>query len=596
MSDLSDESVRRIVEEATKESLNQSFTEAGRKYIQAAQVSEQKGDLQGADKLYAQAADAFLQAAEKYRASKSYKNAALNMCAAGDLYSDLAEAEKAMQTYRIAADDLLKASSEHFLWGDDAETKKGTALAVVASMIYIMIGQEDVAFASARKFVAQNASKLMFPLTVRLSQIPQLLETSISSVDISMFSAAETAAVTELKAALNSANAQEFVKYVDKGLDMVREILRGKLKVPKLETRLELPVDSTFKETIPLKVVISNTGDGDALGLSAEWFVDEGLSHVSGDKKKTMQSLRAGSSLTGEIRVKSTQPDLMGTKEYQIMVRGAYSDMLQTEYSLQAGPGSLVVRDFKMTEKLLHDVDITDTRVGLLNTTIESSQFEKQPLLRVTSSLASSLKKARDEIRNKELEAARARIGVVNEMVEALDSLAGDDELAELVKSQRESEKRAYARSMIDPIHTSLGKVIAQHQKALEDGTRTALAEWDSQALKKKELSTMVRESHVGISDLLRELESLYSQMPQASSTDNPEEAARRTKLRSWVDGLKSKTQVLNTKLGAMASNPLLSTGARPAVPDKVELAARILKSVNDDLGRVVQSKKAELG
>jgi len=31
-------------------------------------------------------------------------------------------------------------------------------------------------------------------------------------------------------------------------------------------------------------------------------------------------------------------------------------------------------------------------------------------------------------------------------------------------------------------------------------------------------------------------------------------------------------------------------------VPDKVELAARILKSVNDDLGRVVQSKKAELG
>jgi hypothetical protein len=462
-------------------------------------------------------------------------------------------------------------------------------------MIYLMIGQDDIAFSRARSFVAQNASKLMFPATVRLSEIPQMLEAAVMSVDISTFATAENAAVTELKAALNSANAQDFVKYVDRGLDMVREILRGKLKVPKLISRLELPIDCTFKETFPIGVVISNTGDGDALGLSVEWYVDEGLSTVSGEKKKSLPSLRAGQSIKMDLRARSARPDLMGEKEYEVMVRGNYSDMLKTEYSLQAGPGMLLLRDYKMTEKLLHDADVSDTRIGLLNSTIDSTSFEKEVLLRVTSILTFSLKTVRDELAQKKMETARARIGVINELIDSLDSVLGDEALAESVAQRREAEKRSFARALIDPIHSSLRTVVAQHQKTLDEQTRSAFAEWDRTAEKKKELSSTIREANVELSDLVRELESLHNQMPAASATDAAEEAARRTKLRTWVDGIKTKTDALRSRVGGLTANPILVLGSRPAVPEKVELASRLLKSVNEDLGRVVQSKKAEL-
>jgi hypothetical protein len=285
----------------------------------------------------------------------------------------------------------------------------------------------------------------------------------------------------------------------------------------------------------------------------------------------------------------------MGEKEYEVMVRGNYSDMLKTEYSLQAGPGMLLLRDYKMTEKLLHDADVSDTRIGLLNSTIDSTSFEKEVLLRVTSILTFSLKTVRDELAQKKMETARARIGVINELIDSLDSVLGDEALAESVAQRREAEKRSFARALIDPIHSSFRTVVAQHQKTLDEQTRSAFAEWDRTAEKKKELSSTIREANVELSDLVRELESLHNQMPAASATDAAEEAARRTKLRTWVDGIKTKTDALRSRVGGLTANPILVLGSRPAVPEKVELASRLLKSVNEDLGRVVQSKKAEL-
>ena len=39
---MSDEEVRRMIEDATKEAMTQSFTEAGKKYIQAAEACEER--------------------------------------------------------------------------------------------------------------------------------------------------------------------------------------------------------------------------------------------------------------------------------------------------------------------------------------------------------------------------------------------------------------------------------------------------------------------------------------------------------------------------------------------------------------------------
>ncbi|MEM2142134.1 MAG: hypothetical protein QXS20_07785 [Candidatus Thorarchaeota archaeon] len=592
---MTDEGLRRLIEEATKESLNQSFTEAGRKYLEAARVSEEKGDIAAADDLYGKAATAFIQAAEKYRSSKSYKNAALNMCAAGDLYSDLAESEKAIRAYSAAAEDLLRASEEHLMWGEAAETQKATALAVIASMIYMMIGRDDLAFSASRNFASRNASKLRYPALVRMSQIPQMLEASIRNVDLETFSSAENAVVTELKAALSGSGAQDFAKYVDRGLEMARELLRGKIKVPKLVTRLDLPVDYTFKETVPLTVEISNAGSGDASAINIEWLVDQGLSLVSGDMRKTIPALRAGDHVRLELRVRATQQNLVGERDYEVLVKGTYSDMLRTEYSLQAGPGRLVLRDFKMTEKLLHDADVSDSRIGLLSSTLESSPFEKDVLRRLISALASSLVTARDEVARKELEGARTRISVVNQLVDAIDATLGDDSLAASVQGRREAEKRAFAFSVIEPVLGGLRQYLTEQERTLAELSRSSLAEWDRDAERRRSLGNALREASSEISALTRDLHSLYSQLPDASTATSPDEATRRTKIRQLADSLRSRIESVSSHLSMMTSDPMFSPGTRPVTPEKTAIAAQIVAALSAEIDRQLSMKRREL-
>lgn len=591
---MSDEGIRRLIEEATRESLNQSFVEAGQKYIAAAEALEQKGDYEGSKKLYIQAAEAYEQAAQKYRDSKSYKNAALNMCLAGDVYADIADSEKAIRAYALAAEDLYLASDEHLMWGDPGETEKGTALAVTACLIYIMIGKDDKAFQTARSFVSKNASKLQFPATIRLSQIPQMLESAIKSVNIDAFASAENAVVTELKSSLANANAQPFIKYVEKGLGMAREIIRGQIKTPKISAHLELPVDMTFSEEFPIQVIIKNTGDGDALQLQAEWFLDDGLVLVSGDKSKSIGTLPPNEQVTLEIRAKSAK-ELMGSKEYQILVKGTYMDMLKTEYSLQAGPGTLLLRDFKMTEKLQHDADVTDGRIGLLKDSIASSDIESEPMLRVVSGLASSLAKAREEIGSKELDQAMARIGVINELVDLVDNLLGDDEMLKGLKTAREEAQRAFAKKIIDELHTSIVNELDKVNTKIDSEVSSALAEWDKKATELQEILNVATSVKTKLSDITAEMDAVYGQLPSASETDDPNEAARRTKIRSAVDSLRAKVSSLRDDLDKIATASVLQPGTRPETPERVKFAKDIVQSLSSEIKNLIEQKQAEL-
>ncbi|MHA1654717.1 MAG: hypothetical protein ACTSYX_12990 [Candidatus Thorarchaeota archaeon] len=591
---MADEGVRRLIEEATRESLNQSFVEAGKKYIAAAEALEREGKDTEAHETYKKAAEAYEKAADNYRSSKSYKNAALNMCLAGDVYADLADSEQAIRAYARAAEDLLAASDEHLMWGEDAETQKGTALAVAATMIYLMVGMEDKAFQAARAFSAKNASKLRFPATIRLSQIPQMLESAIRSVDIDSFASAENAVVTELKAVLSNANAQQFIKYVDKGLDMAREILRGQLKVPKVQAHLEIPVDMTFSEEFPLQVVIANAGDGDALDVKAEWYLDDGLVLVSGEKVKSFASIPPGESVTMEIVARAAE-QLEGVREYEVLVRGSYLDMLKTEYTLQAGPGTLVLKDFKMTEKLQHDADVTEGRLSLLRSSIEQSGLESEPLLRVVDALSDALVRARTEIGEKELDTAKARIAVVNQMVDTLDNLIGDDELIARVKQTRESEKKAFAKAVIEGLREYFVAAVQKGIARANAEAQPALAQWDDSARQLKGIARKAQELREEISEVVASLEQIYAQLPTAATTDNPEEAARRTKTRNAIEEIRSKLATLRGKSEEIATASILQPGERPAVPEKVELAVGILRELQDQVADILQKKQAEL-
>ncbi|MFX1273228.1 MAG: hypothetical protein ACFFAX_16205, partial [Promethearchaeota archaeon] len=582
-------------EEATKESLRQSFTEAGRKFIEAAETSERRGDYEGADKLYRQAADAYEKAADKYRTGKGFKNSAMNMCAAGDVYSELGESQKAVESYGYAAEDLFAAAGEHLLWGEDAETAKGTALAMAACMILLMIGREADSFYRARTFSAENASKLRFPAIVRLSQIPQMIETSIQAMDLEGFATAETAAVTELKAALANANAQEFTKYVDKGLDMVREILRGKLRVPRLVPQLALPNDMTFSEEFPIRVLIQNAGDGEATNVNLEWHIDEDLVVMSGERKKSIPMLPPGESLDIAVVVKAKE-GIMGIKEYSIMMKGVYSDKLKTEYSLQAGPGTLVLKDFKETEKLQQALDVTDTRLGLLTSTVEDSPFEKEVLHGVVSSISNSVNQARTYLDEGDIPSARGCVHVVNEMVDKIDAILGDEELIARVNEAKEAKKRSYAKVMLQSAKEEIDSTLKGKQAKIEAASLEAKVDWGNEAESKKALATLISGARDKTSNLIGELEALKSELPSAADSVDPTEGALRTKHRTMVETAVSKLSGIRAELERMSSDRVLAVGVAPETPDKVALAQKLLDELISDVNAILESKKTETG
>jgi hypothetical protein len=447
------------------------------------------------------------------------------------------------------------------MWGEDAETSKGTALAMTACLMYIMIGKEADGFYKARGFVAEHSSKIRLPAIVRLSQIPQMLESAVQSVNLESFASAENAAVTELKAALASANSKEFSKYVDKGLDMIRELLRGKLKVPKLSSQLNLPNDVTFTEEFPVRAIIKNTGDGEAIGLTVEWHFDEGLDLVSGERTKSVGILPPGETLDISVVIKSTQP-LVGEKEFSVLVRGSYSDKLKTEYSFQAGPGSLILRDYKVSKQLTRDADLTDGRVSLLKEAIEMSELEPDPLIRIVDSMIATMKQSRTDIDEGELDLAKARIRVVNDMTDTIDALIGDDELMKRLSEKREAAKKEFALKKITPAFDEVIAFVASQEKKLETEVQNALADWDTEAAKKKSLKAT-----------LARIKELAGNLATAGAD---------------TTGLEDETdKALN--------DSLLIIGDRPSSPEKVEMALVMARSIRNEITQMLESRKNDL-
>jgi hypothetical protein len=53
----------------------------------------------------------------------------------------------------------------------------------------------------------------------------------------------------------------------------------------------------TFSEEFPIRVIIQNAGEGEAISLNLEWHIDEDLVVMSGEQKKSIPLLPPGESL-----------------------------------------------------------------------------------------------------------------------------------------------------------------------------------------------------------------------------------------------------------------------------------------------------------
>jgi hypothetical protein len=285
----------------------------------------------------------------------------------------------------------------------------------------------------------------------------------------------------------------------------------------------------------------------------------------------------------------------MGIKEYSILVRGSYIDELNTEYSLQAGPGTLILKDFKMSEKIIRDLDVTEARVGILGSTIDESPLDKDPMRRILGSLSDSLKQVRTGVEEKDLDAAKARLGVVNQMVDAMDAILGDEAMMEAIAKTRNYEKNVYAKSVLEPMCDSVLSAIADQERKMESEVSSIKTESTIEAEKKKRAVSRLTELKAKTSEIIRDLDMIYSQMPSAATTEMPDEAARRTRLRSALESARTKTVDVESNLGNITKDEAFTTEPTSDVPSKAELTLVVLRSLRNNITQMLDEKKAKL-
>jgi hypothetical protein len=295
-----------------------------------------------------------------------------------------------------------------------------------------------------------------------------------------------------------------------------------------------------------------------------------------------------------DVRVRSSE-QLAGQKEFSVVVRGTYSDQLNTEYSLQAGPGSFVLKDFKESEKLLQDVDVTGGRIALLDPSIDESSIEAQMLKPISDKLVEFMKDARSEVEQKHLDSAKARIKLANEMVDVIDATLGDEIIAKQIKDENAAKKRAYARKCLEEVRSQILDTMTSQEQKMDREVGPTLEEWDADASMKRKLSESIGHIAVSVSALVSELEAIQAEMPPASTTDDPALAAKRTKLRTALENAKSKLSDVSSRFESVKANSSLTVGPRPDTPAKIEMAMVVLRSVVGELTQILDSKKSEL-
>ena len=83
------------------------------------------------------------------------------------------------------------------------------------------------------------------------------------------------------------------------------------------------------------------------------------------------------------------------------------------------------------------------------------------------------------------------------------------------------------------------------------------------EAEKKRKVVSALTELKAKTSEIIRDLDMIYSQMPSAATTDMPDEAARRTRLRSALESTRTKTDDVESNLGNITKDEAFAAGSQ---------------------------------
>ena len=167
--------------------------------------------------------------------------------------------------------------------------------------------------------------------------------------------------------------------------------------------------------------------------------------------------------------------------------------------------------------------------------------------------------------------------------------------MMEAIAKTRNYEKNVYAKSVLEPMCDSVISAIADQERKMESEASSTRTESTIEAEKKKRAVSRLTELKAKTSEIIRDLDMIYSQMPSAATTDMPDEAARRTRLRSALESTRTKTVDVESNLGNISKDEAFTAGPASDVPSKAELTLVVLRSLRNNITQMMDEKKAKL-
>jgi uncharacterized coiled-coil DUF342 family protein len=165
----------------------------------------------------------------------------------------------------------------------------------------------------------------------------------------------------------------------------------------------------------------------------------------------------------------------------------------------------------------------------------------------------------------------------------------------ERIERDREIQKRAYAGAVVESVKGSLTTAVSGHGQKLESSVKDMLSEQDFAVEARKRITSSVSEAKEKTTQVIKSLETLYSEMPSASETSDPALGQERTRLRTSVEDARSVLINVRMNLEQIAAEEsrLNDSGAGP---EKLATVRKALESLSSELSSILDSKRAELG
>lgn len=471
-----DSDLAKLMSEARDLFKTANYADSARKYLSAAKMQESNRGLEQARDLYHEAIKNYIRASEENKEKKRYRASAENLYEITKIYQHLGADEDRIAATRAAVEDLFNAAQEYFMWN---EYERGILLVATASFLLFDIKEFDEAESQYHEYMSKIQNDPTFTRAQQVLYSVGYAIKALQDIDTEALLNAQQLIGSHLIPGLNQLKADMFIPGIEKGINMVMEEFRSKIKLPKIIPELHVSRDLVLNEPKDLTIKIINEGEGSGLDLNLELKIPEEIEILDGNVDFQLDELKPGEEVEHKITFRCMSAT--GDIEYEIKANLTFLDQLQTKQSMLIGPYSLYFREKSLSKQLGEQLDTLSEKLTKYIKELEKIKIIPQSSTELFSELISSkIQEAESNLKEEEFEVIKANISTIKALYNKVDVILSD--------------------KFLEPIYQKREEEIQEKIKAENEKLREELNEQ-----KEKEISEKVEEAKERLKERLTE-------------------------------------------------------------------------------------------